>query len=447
MADAVLSRLPAAWAVRLTPENVTRALATLGGLIVLWNAVAYPSGNGYDAASHREYADYLVQHRRLPLLPNTPEYYSPPLYYLIAGLADAVGRGVGLGDPWRLAQLLNAPAVAGTVLLVAAIARLLWPERRWLAPVAAAFVVLSPVLTRTASMFHPEPTDLFFSALCGYLALRMLVRRRYGLRAAAGLGLALGAGEMVRQFALYTLSVVVAGWLLAAWQRPEERRALLRALAVALAACVVVAGPWYGYRAVHYGNALFDRPSPSAKPFFERRPASFYLDPGLPDLFTRPYRPNMADLAWPQTYADIWGDWYGVFAWSSQAGKPSPAINRWLGVQDVVGIVPTVLALAGWLWLLGTAVRRRAGPLLVVALLPLAGLAGYFYFAIGYPTPDGDVLKPTFMLSTLWAWALCFAWLAGRLAGRAPRLVGWTLALLALADLPFVVYKGGVGLL
>ena len=95
-----------------------------------------------------------------------------------------------------------------------------------------------------------------------------------------------------------------------------------------------------------------------------------------------------------------------------------------------------MLALAGWLWLLGTAVRRRAGPLLVVALLPLAGLAGYFYFAIGYPTPDGDVLKPTFMLSTLWAWALCFAWLAGRLAGRAPRLVGWTLGLLALADLP-----------
>ena len=57
------------------------------------------------------------------------------------------------------------------------------------------------------------------------------------------------------------------------------------------------------------------------------------------------------------------------------------------------------------------------------------------------------MLKPTFMLSTLWAWALCFAWLAGRLASRAPRLVGWTLGLLALADLPFVIYKGGVGLL
>jgi 4-amino-4-deoxy-L-arabinose transferase-like glycosyltransferase len=447
MADAVLSRLPAGLAARLTPEAAVRSIAVAGGLIVFWNAVSYPSIQGYDAASHREYADWLVQHRSLPTLPHTPEYYSPPLYYLLAGLADAVGRGVGLGDPWRLAQLLNVPAVVGTVLLVAAIARLVWPGRRWLAPVAAAFVVLSPVLTRTASMFHPETTDLFFSALGAYLALRMLLRREYGLRAALVLGVALGAGEMVRQFALYTLSVVAAAWLVAAWQRPQERRPLLRAGAAALAACAVVAGPWYVYRAVHYSNPLFNGVSPSTKPYFDRRPASFYLGSGLPDLFTKPYRPNMADLAWPQTYADIWGDWYGVFSWSIQRGKPSPAANRWLVLQNAVGIAPTAIALAGWLALLGLAVRRRAGPLLLVALLPLAGLAGYFYFAIGYPTPDGDVLKPTFMLSTLWAWALCFAWGAGKLAARAPRLAVAGLGLLALVDLPFVVYRGGVGLL
>ncbi len=289
MDGAVLSRVPARWAARLTPETVTWAIAVTGGLIVLWNAVAYPSIDGYDAASHREYADYLVQHQRLPLLPDTPEYYSPPLYYLLAGLADAIGRGIGLADPWRLGQLLNVPAVVGAVLLVAAIARLLWPERPRLAPIAAAFVALSPVLTRTASMFHPEPTDLFFSALCGYLAVRMLVRRSYGTRAALGLGLALGAAQMVRQFALYTLAVVVAGWLLAAWSRPRERSALLRGLAVALVACAFVGGPWYGYRAVHYGNPLFDRPSPSTKPFFERRPVSFYARLGS----ARPLHPPL----------------------------------------------------------------------------------------------------------------------------------------------------------
>ena len=61
------------------------------------------------------------------------------------------------------------------------------------------------------------------------------------------------------------------------------------------------------------------------------------------------------------------------------------------------------------LWL---AARRRDPARLLVSLLPLAGLAGYLYFTVSYPTPDGDVLKPTYMLTTLGAWALCFGYAA-----------------------------------
>ncbi len=83
------------------------------------------------------------------------------------------------------------------------------------------------------SMFNPEPTDLFVSTLCLYLAARMLVRRQLRLEARrSSLGLALGVGEMVRQFSLWTLAVVVLAFLVAIWKRPEERRAVVRALAV-----------------------------------------------------------------------------------------------------------------------------------------------------------------------------------------------------------------------
>jgi hypothetical protein len=430
----------------LTPESITWALVALGGAIVLWNAAAYPSGAGYDAPSHREYADFLIQHLRLPFRNETPEYYSPPLYYIVAGAVTWVGRQAGLGDPHKLAQLLNVPIVVGTLLLVAALARLLWPERRWLAPAAVGYVALSPVLTRTASMFNPEPTDLFVSMLCLYLAARMFVRRRYTWRAALGLGVTLGCGEMVRQFSLWTLAVVVLAFAAALWMRAAERRALSASLAITLAACVAIAAPWYVYRSAHYGNVVFDRPH-SAKPLWERRPASFYVGTGLPDLFTKPYRPHMVNQAWPETYADIWGDWYGVFEWSKAArADPSPPANAWLVVQNVIGLLPTALALAGWLVLFARSLRRRAAPLLLVALLPLAGIAGYLYFTVSYPTPDGDVLKPTYMLTTLGAWALCFAWAATKLGERSPRLVAGALVLLALLDLPFVLYKGAVGL-
>jgi Dolichyl-phosphate-mannose-protein mannosyltransferase len=427
---------------KLTPERLTYGVAALAGLIALWNALAYPPGAGYDAASHKEYADFLIQHHRLPFRNETPEYYSPPLYYGIAGAATWIGRQIGLGEPHKLGQLLNVPVVVATVILVAALARLLWPSRPWAAPAAAAFVAFSPVLVRTAAMFHPEPTDLLVSVLCAYLATRMLVRRRYGTGAAIGLGVALGAGEMIRQFALYTLGVVGIAWLVALWERTDERRALLRAGVVAAAACIVVAGPWYGYRVHHYANPLFDRPH-SSNPLLERRPARFYVDPGLAGVFTHPYRPHLKNLALPETYSDIWGDWYGVFAWSlQQHAKPTRAQNAWLVAQNAIGIVPTVLALAGWLALLVTGVRRRSPTRLLVALMPLAAVAGYLYFAVAYPTPDGDVLKPTFMLSALWAWGLCFAWAATRLPRRAVPL----LVALAVLELPFLVYKGSGGL-
>ena len=87
-------------------------------------------------------------------------------------------------------------------------------------------------------MYNPETTDMFVSALCLYLAARLLVGRRYGRRAALGLGVALGAGEMVRQFSLWTLAVVVLAFLFALWV--AARRAA-RARAHACARCSSVA--------------------------------------------------------------------------------------------------------------------------------------------------------------------------------------------------------------
>jgi 4-amino-4-deoxy-L-arabinose transferase-like glycosyltransferase len=412
------------------------ALATLIGL---WNTLSYPAGAGFDATSHREYADFIVGHWRLPHVNETPEYYSPPFYYAVAGLVVKLGRALGLSDPHKFGQLLNVPIIAGIGLLTLALARVLWPGRRWLGVAAASYLMVCPLLLKTGSMFNPEPLDTLLSVAALFLAARILTGARYGARAAVGLGVVLGLGELTRQFALWTLAVVVLAFV-AAWLSARDTR-ILRSLALALAAVAVVAGPWYGYRAHTYGNAVFDRPLTVEKPFFERRPASFYLEPGLPKTITAPYRPHFMNEAWPQTYADLWGDWYGVFAWDRAAAPaPSRAAHSWLTAQMLFGIVPTALALVGWLALLVRSVRRLDGAFLLPALLPLAGLAGYLYFTIGWPTHDGDVLKPTYMLTTTPAWALCFGFAVERL-GRSRLL----LVALAVLLLPFAVYKGSVG--
>ena len=123
----------------------------------------------------------------------------------------------------------------------------------------------------------------------------------------------------------------------------------------------VVAGPWYGYRAANYSNAIFDRPHVD-KPLWERRPASFYSRPGLPDVFSKPYRPHLVNRAWPQTYTDIWGDWYGVFAWRRADAKPPPATNGVARRRRTCSACSDRLALGGWLVLLVRSLRRRDAP-------------------------------------------------------------------------------------
>ncbi len=109
-----------------------------------------------------------------------------------------------------------------------------------------------------------------------------------------------------------------------------------------------------------------------------------------------------------------------------------------LVIQSIVGVLPTLIALAG-LVLLARSARRRAG-VLVVALLPLLALLGFLYFTVGYPTPDGDVIKASYMLTTAAGWAIAFGLALDRLSGARWRLAAPLLAVVALVDLTFVVY-------
>ncbi len=82
----------------------------------------------------------------------------------------------------------------------------------------------------------------------------------------------------------------------------------------------------------------------------------------------------------------------------------------------------------------------RAPPRLAVALLPGLGLLGYLYFTISYPTPDGDVLKASYMLTTAPAWAVAFGYTLDRLPARWRLGAAAVLALCALVSVPFLVY-------
>jgi len=397
--------------VELAAAALIAALALVAG----WNAYKYPSGAGYDVRQHQEYADLLIHHGQIPGPGTRSEYYTPPGFYVLAGAATVVGEHVHSGDPHKLGQVLNWLVLLAAAGVLWALARELFPGRPWLQLGALAFFCFLPVVLRVGAMFHPEPLSMLLTAVALLLAVRMLGRRDYRWQLAVATGVALGLGQLVRAFSLWTFAAVVLAFAVARAWRP---------LAVVVAATAVVASPWYIRQAIEYGNPVFDRPTPH-EAIWDRRPARFYVGLGLPDVFTDPFRPHFRNEAIPTTYSEVWGDYFGV--WRGNRER-----------QSFLGLVPTLLAVAGWLVLLVRSLR--APPRLAVALLPGLGLLGYLYFTVSYPTPDGDVLKASYMLTTAPAWALAFGYALDRLPGRARPVVAGLLAASALAALPFLVY-------
>ena len=418
--------------------------AVLIGLAVIavHNAFAYPSIGGYDAQEYITYARDLVDHRMLP-----PEgvgaYYTPPGYMALAGIAGSFGRALDLHDPEHLGQLVNAIAVVGTGTIVLLLARMLWPTRpvTWVASVG--FFAFLPTVIKTGAMFHPEPLGMLISAGAMILLARMVRTRTYSWRLAVPLGLLLGAGQLVRAWSLWMVGVAVVVLVAAALADRSLRRAALVAALVAVVLAAVVPAPWYVHQATHYSNPVFDRPQEDEF-LLARRPLSFYADAGFNDVVLRPWQGRFNDRFLPVLYAETWGDYFGIWSWGPGRGDRTDAIDSSLARQSALGLLPTGIALAGVVALLGLALTRPREDVgrLIAALPPIAALVSVLYLAVAYPTSDGDTIKGTYALAAAPALALCFGFALDTLSRR--RVLGIALAVVlvasALVMLPFLVW-------
>jgi hypothetical protein len=395
----------------LAATGLIAALALIAG----WNAYKYPSGAGYDVRQHRQYADLLIHHGEIPGPSTRSEYYTPPLFYALAGVATLVGEHVHAGDPHKLGQVLNWLVLLAAAGVLWLLVRELFPGRRWVQLSALAFFCFLPVVLRVGAMFHPEPLSMLLSAVALLLATRMLRRADYRWQLAIATGVVLGLGQLVRAFSLWTFAAVVIAFAAARAWKP---------LVVVVLATAVVTAPWYIRQTIKYGDPVFDRPT-KHEAIWERRPVRFYVGLGLPKVFSTPIRPHFVNEAVPTTYSEIWGDYFGV--WRGNRER-----------QAFLGLLPTLLAVVGWLVLL---VRSWRIPARLPAVLPPGlGLLGYLYFTVSYPTPDGDVLKASYMLTTAPAWALAFGYAVDRLPNRLRLAVAGILGASALASLPFLLY-------
>lgn len=485
-----LMRLPP-WAVAVT---VVLVFGVLG-----WRSLsAMDPDDGFDGVAYVAYAGVLERTGRLPSRADTYEYALPPGFPLMAaygqkaadvlpsgrlvpgapgmprrilwlavalaavGLVAAGGRarqaGVGLAvvagvwaasdavsllasNDWSSGQVVTLAFGLGSLGLTWLLAREVWPTSRWAPTLAVTACAAIPPVLRQAGMFHPDGPFAFFAVL----ALLLLVRgRRLGWPGAHGLwlGAALGSAALIRQSSPVVVAALVAA-ALADWRRGPWRYLLMAAAALA-----VVAGPWWIYQTIRFGNPIqsyLERP----ELMLDRQPWSFWISLPIHDLVTHPYRPAFTNQLLPMFHAELWSDWFGIQrdAWRS----PSTGDRFFASTQSVLGLGWDVLALGGLIGFGAPAVRRvwrgveeriydypAAAGLLLVATTWLA----FVVTLVRFPQRDGDPIKSNYMLFLAPVFAIA-AVAAGRWAWR--RGIPWRVALTAWVVLSAVSYAGAVG--
>ncbi len=407
--------------------------------LLAWNAWHYDWLRGYDAFANERYAEVVSNEYRLPSESESGVWHTPPLWFVLAGTLGRLTTSVGWGHAQRPGQLLAAAAGLAICVLVFLLARVLWPKRRALHLVALVLTAASPALVRASAMYHPETLAVALAA-GGVLVAARALRGRWTLGSAAAAGALLGLACLTRAWALPVLvAVLVAAGLDA---RGTRRWA---PVAVCAAIALVLLAPWLVNQQVVHGNALaFNRPAPSES-VFHRRPASFYV--GLHSLraLEHPITPLFRNELVPHLYADWWGDW--ALTWDS---PPPPAPAELLPAtvvserarQMVVGIVPSLLALAGLITLGLLASARRSASLSLLPLSAAAVAAAYVVFAVRYPSTDGDTIKGTYLLMALPAAAVGASFVIDVLRPRGPRWAAAgviALGMLVAVQLPFLI--------
>lgn len=409
------------------------------GALLAWNAWHYDWLRGYDAFANEQYADVVSREYRLPSVGESGVWHTPPLWFALAGTLGRLTTVLGLGHAQRPGQLLAAAAGLVTCILVFLLARVLFPERRVLHLVSLVLVAASPALVRASAMYHPETLAVAL-ATGGVLVAARALRTRWTLGSAVAAGALLGLACLTRAWAVPVLVAVLVVAGLNAW---DTRR--WAPFAACAAVSLALLAPWLVNQELAHGSALaFNRPPPSGS-MLDRRPASFYLGPRSLRALEHPVTPLFRNELVPHLYADWWGDW--ALTWDSPP-PPAPAALLPSGIvserarQAFIGVLPSLLALAGLIALGLLSGARRSASLALLPLSAVGVVTAYVVFAVRYPSTDGDTIKATYLLMALPAAALGAAFVidALRPRGRVWATAGVVaLGVLVAVQLPFLI--------
>jgi hypothetical protein len=158
---------------------------------------------GYDAARHLDYIGFLAR----GALPVGPDFFDPPLYFVVPALIRAVGTRLAVAA--KGAQYLNVLCSLGVTYTLVRLAELARPGDMLFKTIALGLLGMLPVYYKTFAFVRPEPMLAALAALATWQAARLALGIRLDLRRAALLGLVCGLLALTRQQGLLVVVAAV----------------------------------------------------------------------------------------------------------------------------------------------------------------------------------------------------------------------------------------------
>ena len=139
----------------------------------------------------------------------------------------------------------------------------------------------------------------------------------------------------------------------------------------------------------------------SSKFSLNNQKLNFFI-PSLNDitnLFTNPIRPFLNNQFTTILYADLWGDYWGYFTFTSKylnIGRDQSEIGSYLARVNIVSVFTTSLII--FMSYLAYKRYKKFDIIQFIQLAIIVSFIGYLIFTIIYPTTSGDTIKSSYII-------------------------------------------------
>ena len=380
-------------------------------LILTYNYFHYSPKLGYDAEAHFNYVDYfskfLPDRIQLPSDTDSREFFNPPIAYIFPSIIQVICRNVLESSDY----LSDCQSVYGNFTMVfqsliylltifinlKSIQKILNLESYKIASYLL-FISMLAVNYRTILMIRGEPYILFFLSVLIYFLIEIKnsnfqITKKFVLTT----GFLISMIALSRQwgFLLFPAFGIM-------YFHPSIKRSLnyFKFMTYSFSIGFILSSWFYFNLFFKYGSfTAFNKESLGFN--FSNKPLSFYLPEyeHILYLFSNPIRPYLNNQFITTLYADLWGDYWGYFSFTSKylnIGRNQLEVGSYFGNINFISLLPSFTFLVFFFF--ANKLFKSNFVIKYVSFSVLISFLGYLWFAISYPEPGGDTIKATYII-------------------------------------------------